>query len=108
MSNLTAREVQEVLLEDYCDGYWGELSWQLNRRNLSEIEIDGVKYPINVIEEEDGGDREWEYDEWVVFSVGDQIFKVSGTYRSHDGTTWNELEEVHAVEKTISVWEPVK
>ena len=104
--SLTVSAVNEVLSE-LCDHYWSELSWQINRNNINTVEIDGVDYPIEILEEEDP-DREWEYEVWIVVKVGEQVFKVSGTYRSHDGTTWNPLEEVHAVEKTISVWESVK
>lgn len=43
---------------------------------------------------------------WIVVKVGDQLFKKTGWYASHSGHDWDgDTTEVHATEKTITVYE---
>lgn len=54
----------------------------------------------NVYLVEDFGGEGQGDERWVVFSVGDQLFRVEGSYASWDGTTWDypSLEEVEPIE----------
>jgi hypothetical protein len=43
-----------------------------------------------------------------VFKVGDQTFRKTGTYYSHDGTHWTgDLTQVVEREKTVKFWDAV-
>ena len=98
-------EVKEALLShDAVDDYWGEVSWAAKSGALTELEIDGVKYPFTFIEE--GGEGEWSYETSLIFQVGNQTFRKTGHYQSHYGNDWDgPLTEVHQVQKTITVWD---
>lgn len=74
------------------------------------ISGDTVETPLGELEIVDHGPthREGTYttELWKVFRIGDLHLKIKGVYQSYDGTNWDrELEVVHSVEKTISVWE---
>lgn len=68
------------------------------------ISIDGVDYKPEKVDDYGGMDMGSEL--WVVFKIGDQLFKKSGWYASHDGSYWDgDLSEVKPVQKTITVFE---
>jgi hypothetical protein len=41
----------------------------------------------------------------LVFEFDGNTYRVEGTFDSHDGGVWGGIEDVKAVEKTITVWE---
>jgi hypothetical protein len=53
---------------------------------------------------EGGGDKIW-----VVFRIGDQLFRKEGYYSSYNGDEWEEgdITEVKQIPKTVFVYEPV-
>jgi hypothetical protein len=52
---------------------------------------------------EGGGDKIW-----VVFQIGNQLFRKEGYYSSYNGDEWDEdITEVKAIPKTVFVYEPV-
>lgn len=66
----------------------------------------GREFPITVIQDESGGEGHGE-EAWLVFSVGDRIFRVDGSYYSYDGTHWDDdsFREVKAVTKAVTFYE---
>lgn len=52
--------------------------------------------------EDFGGEGQGE-ERWVVFSVGDQLFKVEGYYASWDGTTWDDPTPFEVKPKDVVV-----
>ena len=63
---------------------------------------------ISIVEEFTEGD--YESDFWIVFSAnhpeyGDIFFKQYGYYSSHEGLQLTHIEEVHARQTTITVYE---
>jgi len=102
MSQLTVAQVEAAIEEDE-DLYWEELEWEFRNKGLT---IDGVEYPAQVLDENPRG--EWDYGTYIVFSVGDQIFRKTGHFQSHYGNDWDgPLQEVRKAEKTIEVWEAI-
>lgn len=68
------------------------------------LPIDGVEYPVEFVDEFGGMDMGSTL--WVVFKVGDQLFKKNGWYASHDGSYWDgSVDEVKPVQKTVTVFE---
>lgn len=64
-----------------------------------------VVLPSGQVEQVAQHGGEGEGDEyWVVFSVGDQLFRVEGYYSSWNGTDWEnvEVEEVEAYEVSVT------
>lgn len=98
---------------DYIGDIWSEFYESLMTKERHES---GNKYswetvpvlpsgPVFLVEDFGGegmGDTRY-----VVFSVGDQFFKVEGYYASWDGTTWDDPTpfEVKPVEKTVIEYE---
>lgn len=52
---------------------------------------------------EDFGGEGMGEDRYVVFSVGDQFFKVDGYYASWDGTTWEDPTPFEVAAKPVTV-----
>jgi hypothetical protein len=80
---------------------------------MLEYSKQGVSVPLsvgNAIEvdakwgKEGGGDKIW-----VVFQIGDQLFRKEGYYSSYGGDEWEEgdITEVKQIPKTIFVYETV-
>lgn len=81
--------------------FWSELKYESDRYS---VVVDGVEYKATHVESRGGMDQG--SDIWVVFRLGDQLFKKSGFYASHYGTDWDgPLVEVKPVEKTVTVFE---
>ena len=100
---LTAQDIESALEEHNSYFYWGELTYSFSDTKLF---VGGVGYDVEVVETHDD-DQEWAYNTWVVFKVGEQVFRKTGYYRSHDGEYWDgPLVEVVPSEKTVIVWEP--
>lgn len=64
---------------------------------------------VYIAEDHGGGEGDGE-ERFVVMSIGDQFFKVSGYYASWDGSNWDDATpvEVVPVEKTVIVFERKK
>lgn len=107
---LTAAQVEQAVNEervrideDFVGGgeFWSELKYGSGDYVLV---IDDVEYPAVYVESYGGMDKG--SDIWVVFKLGEQLFKKSGFYASHYGTDWDgPLIEVKPVEKVITVFE---
>lgn len=93
--SFTAKQIEEALdtlREDEDFDYY-------------ELEEDSVELPnIGKTEAIDNYGGEGQGDErWIVFKVGDQLFRLNGYYSSYDGSTWDGgVEEVEAYEKTVT------
>jgi hypothetical protein len=87
--------------EDAAAEFWSELKYKSDRYTVI---VDGVDYKAEHVDSYGGMDKG--SDIWVVFRLGDQLFKKSGFYASHYGTDWDgPLVEVKPVEKTVTVFE---
>lgn len=81
-----------------------------------EFEIDGVKYFVDLVEEEDVVDEgKYQYGA-KIFDVGDeeevffyirQSFTQTGSYYSYQERTFYEIEMVEKATKTIEYWRSV-
>lgn len=110
--NLADDITEDSKVEDF-DEIWPEFYESLTSKESSE------KYgystatiasgPVYIEEDHGGGEGDGEI-RYVVFSVGDQFFKVSGYYASWDGSNWDDPTPVEVVptEKTITVFERKK
>lgn len=109
MTDYTRAEVLnafEVLLEDFG---WGELKSDLcdyaTGRYIYSLILRGEE--VEIKGEAAFGGRDQGSEAWVVFRVGDQLFRKQGYYASHYGFDWDgTFEEVVATPKTITVYEP--
>lgn len=81
--------------------FYGHLNYEKDGATLL---VEGVEYPVERVDSYGGMDMGTEL--WVVFKIGDQLFKKYGAYYSHDGSYWDgSLNEVKPVQKTITVFE---
>jgi len=73
-----------------------------------EVELDGIGtavYQDGKYGEEGGGE-----DVWVVFQLGENMYRITGYYNSYDGSEWS-TDGMHAVmpyERTIIDYKPVE
>ena len=105
MTDYTVAEVDAAL--DAEDGYYGDTWTALiyEDYDFDSVELRGERVPFEVVEANDGGDREWEYEVFVVVKIGDQYFMRDGFYRSHEGITLDGgTREVVEGTKTVKVW----
>lgn len=97
MTELTAREV-ETAISEKDDYVWEEVAYYLDEG----LTINGETYPVEVVAEYTGSEGDWDRDTFVVFKVGDQLFKKTGHYMSHYGNDWEgPLVEVEPYEHTV-------
>jgi hypothetical protein len=101
----TAAEV-EAAAEAYYDEegvqFWNEIRYGDN------VELTGIGPAEHV--DSHGGEGEGD-SAWVVFKVGDQLFRKDGYYASYDGFDWSVysgLTEVEAYEKTVIAYKEKK
>lgn len=113
MSDYTAREIEEAFaaaadIEGHAlEEGWGELAYYDDGYSTT-ITLRGEDAHIVMVESKPGREGGGE-DIYVVVKVGDQFFQKDGFYASHYGSDWDgEVTEVRPVEKTITVYEPVR
>jgi len=114
--SLTAKEVQEKI-EEYTEGgeYEGYGNFYeyikdegIDWRTKKPIEIQVPGLPTIKFEDDFGGEGEGD-DYWVVFSVGNQYFRVNGYYASyHGGELDGSVEEVKPVKVERIEYEEIK
>lgn len=106
MTKLTAAEVERAISDQYDDYVWEDFRWYL--RENGDISIDDVTYPVEVKDEYTGGEGDWDSHTFVVFQVGDQLFRKTGRYRSHYGNDWDgPVDEVEPIQRTVNDWKKV-
>jgi hypothetical protein len=95
---------------DYEPSGWDGLSESLFECNEGDtVTLDGIGTLVG-IEDHGGGEGDGEA-RWIIFKVtdaegGERVFRKNGSYYSHYGTEWDgRLEEVHPVDKLVTVWE---
>lgn len=100
--SLTPAEVELALRNNSEWFHWDELEY-----NVPEaLEIDGVTYPVELLNSQTGEEGDYEIGTYIVIKVGDQTFRKTGYYQSHVGNDWDgPFREVVPVEKYITVWE---
>jgi hypothetical protein len=96
--SFTAEQIQEAInaVEDGFD------YWELEENG----EIPGIgktEYVASFGGEGQGDSR------WIVFKVGEKLFRTEGYYSSWDGTTWDgEVHEVEPFEVKVTEYRRVK
>lgn len=94
--------IQQEILDWYNDNDQGEQVEEYNRYVWNEFyeafAWGSEEYSprlasgkVKLVEDHGGGEGDGE-ERWVVFSVGDKFYEVSGYYASWDGTTWDDLD----------------
>lgn len=110
--DMTEEEEAAAELHDSEDGEgWDGLEYKLKGKYLSEgesaltqVTIRGERAPISFVADFGGQGQGDEI--WIVFKVGDQLFRKEGYYASHYGSDWDgDLCEVEAVERTVTFYE---
>jgi hypothetical protein len=73
-----------------------------------KVELDGLG-EVTLVDSKPGQEGGGE-DIWIVFHVGNQLFKLTGWYGSWDGSNWDEGDvfEVVAEEKIVVVYNKKK
>jgi hypothetical protein len=126
--SITAREVQTAIeaYNEQVDTY-NEENKDAWREPFAQTLIDGTVYnphtkkyegikvelpefgEVTLVDSKPGHEGGGE-DIWVVFLIGDQLFKLTGWYGSWDGSNWEEGEvfEVVAEEKIVVVYNKKK
>lgn len=106
MSDYTLDEVR-LAVEDKFD--WHELSWEREDPSNEGIRLilRGTDVLIEFVDGYSGEEGDFSIDTFIVFRVGDQLFRKTGHYWSHHGEEWDgAFEEVELRPKTIEVYEP--
>lgn len=88
-------EMDNEVWYEFYEAIWGT---KHNRENKTATLASGRA----LIEEDFGGEGQGET-RYVVFSVGDQFFRVEGYYASWDGTTWDDPIPFEVEAKEVSV-----
>lgn len=104
--SFTAKQVEDALRVAaeggngwYSDPFQG-LAYEDS--DIESVEINGVGYPVEVVETDPGGEGHGE-SVYVIVKVGDQTFKKEGYYASHYGTDWDgDFFEVESREITVT------
>lgn len=112
---MNAAEVLSCLNNEFAerytdDGFWGELSYELQKYNRetkkyepTDFRISG--FPLEIVEDVGGGEGDGDT-RYLVFKLGSQFFRKDGYYASYDGSVWDgDFYEVFPREKTITVYE---
>jgi hypothetical protein len=106
MTDYTPEEVDaaiEAADPDYGSS-WIEIYYE--DFGFDTLELRGEAVPFEVVEMT--GDGEWQYDLSCVIKVGDQFFRRTGYYRSHDGAYLDSAtSEVVEGTKEVKVWKNV-
>lgn len=96
----TVAEVEAAISQADIDWYDLEYESVTLTLNGEEVETKAIK--------SFGGEGQGD-DCWLVFQVGNQLFRKDGWYASHYGYEWDgSLYEVEAVERTVTVYEEKK
>lgn len=109
MSNLTAADVEALLLEHTFewrdDTDWHDWS-EASDPGPATFEVVGL-----------GEVKVWDHDfggietnvSYLMFQIGDRVFRKEGLWVSHDGQYWDGyFHEVKPVQKVITDYEPIK
>lgn len=110
----TAKEIEQEFMDhfrreesitvDYFDEIWSNVYDNLYTKaqiERSDFYKDMILPSGNVYLIEDFGGEGQGEQRWVVFSVGDQFFEVSGYYASWDGTTWEDQSLIEVEPKEV-------
>lgn len=89
---------------DYHDDFsWSDLAWE--DHDTDYLVIDGEIYPFKVVDAKNGTEGDWNCETHVIIQIGDQFFRKTGRYQSHEGTHWDgKLTEVEISYEKIQVW----
>lgn len=99
---LSARDVDSTLSRER-NFYWGSLEYRSDA--IKSLRIFGEEYEFEVIESRFGSEGDWHCQTYIVFRLGDQFFRKTGYYASHDGEYWDgPLTEVEGEPTNIIVW----
>lgn len=95
--NFTAKQLEDAINNDK-DLYWEDLDY-----GTHSVEINGIEYNIEFIEENERG--EWDFDTFVILKVNGRTFKKTGHFRSHYGNYWDgPFAEVVRGERVVEDW----
>lgn len=98
------KEVNEHSKVEYFDAAWPEFVEAIWGSGTEELPS-GTAKTLDEFGGEGQGDQRW-----VVFSVGDTIYKVEGYYTSWEGDNWDNAEpyEVEPVEVSVTQYREKK
>ncbi|AXH49315.1 hypothetical protein HWB76_gp086 [Streptomyces phage Blueeyedbeauty] len=103
---ITVQQVKDAV-EDTFEGYESEFYGEIRYAGKNGMELNGLGTAYSV-DYEGGGEGQGE-NMWVVFRIGDQLFRKYGYYSSWDGSDWDgDLEEVEPYEVTVVRYREVK
>lgn len=90
---------------EYESEFWHNLANDYLLDEYCKLYIGGDFIVPEVIESKTGSDGDWETSVYVIFKVGDKVFKKDGRYASHMGTDWDgDLYEVKPKEVQVVDW----
>jgi|SRR5882757_465129 len=96
---ITVQQVKDAVEETF-DGYESEFYGELSYSSKG-IELNGLGVATGV-GSEGGHEGGGEYMD-VVFQLGDQLFRMTGTHDSWEGSSWDgDLEEVEAYQELVT------
>lgn len=96
--------------ENFAQALLDGKEWNSQTKEYEDVtvELDGFG-AVTLVDSKPGFEGGGE-DIWIVFLVGDQLFKLTGWYGSWDGSNWEEGDvfEVVAEEKVVVVYNKKK
>lgn len=105
MTDYTRAEVLDAFRPLLDEIGWAGLKYEDYSDDELNLELRGETVPFTVHETYGGSDLGTEA--WMIFKVGDQLFRKDGYYSSYGGYDWDgTFQEVIATPKTITVYEP--
>lgn len=115
----TAKQISQEIIDwnnveypeqstEYFESAWSEFLEALKEWESDPPEVPLPSGPAKFLKKFGGEGKGEEY--WVIFKVGDELFKVDGYYASWDGISWDDAEiyKVAPVEVTIIEYQRIK
>lgn len=108
----TAKQVKQEIIDftkaEYFEKAWPDFLEELKDWSSTPPEVQLPSGTAKFFKRYGGEGLGEEY--WVIFSVGDELFKVVGYYSSWDGSSWDDAEiyKVEPVEVTVIEYQAVE
>lgn len=91
--------------EDFDYDVWSEFYEALSTKEWSEkydVKVPALASGPAYLVEDFGGEGQGDQ-RYVIFSIGDQFFKVEGSYSSWDGDYWEDVEPFEVFPQEVTV-----
>lgn len=101
-------EIKAFTEQEYFEDAWPDFLDELDGWRNDPPELELPSGSAKFVKRYGGEGKGEKY--WVIFSVGDELFKVDGYYSSWDGSSWDDAEmyKVEPVEVTVIEYRKVK